>query len=147
MPLKNRDRIEVVAKTFLVNNAGAVLVLWRSEDDAQNPGRTDIPGGKIDAGEDVFAAAVREIREEAGIDISPTNLKVVYAHTDTTDKHFLAVVRIVCTAKFNSDTFELSDEHSRAAWLSVEDALKELPPNGVWHKALHFCWQNNLLPK
>jgi 8-oxo-dGTP pyrophosphatase MutT (NUDIX family) len=36
-----------------------------------NPGQWALPGGKLDPGEDAVAGALRELHEEAGLDIAP----------------------------------------------------------------------------
>jgi 8-oxo-dGTP pyrophosphatase MutT (NUDIX family) len=36
-----------------------------------NAGQWALPGGKLDAGEDAVAGALRELREEAGLDVAP----------------------------------------------------------------------------
>ncbi|MDR7277737.1 NUDIX hydrolase [Catenuloplanes atrovinosus] len=56
----------VLAGCVITDAGGRILLLHR-----RTAGRVqwEIPGGKIDAGEDARAAAVREVREEVGVDV------------------------------------------------------------------------------
>lgn len=59
----------------VVRNAdGLVLLVKRADDD-----NWELPGGRIDVGESAAAAAVREVAEEAGVDIELTGLAGVYS--------------------------------------------------------------------
>jgi coenzyme A diphosphatase len=53
----------------------AVLLVQRSERLRKHPAETTFPGGSLAAGEDATAAALREAREEAGLD--PAGLRLV----------------------------------------------------------------------
>lgn len=51
---------------LVARDTGRVLLLKRSESVSTEPGTWAIPGGKVDRGETVQTAAIRELREEAG---------------------------------------------------------------------------------
>ena len=53
----------------VINAAGEVLLIRRSDND-----NWALPGGAIDLGESMVQAAVRETREETGIDCEVTGL-------------------------------------------------------------------------
>ena len=55
----------------VVVHEGQVLVGRRSDDAAEQPGRAEFPGGKVEPHETSAAAALRECLEEAGIAIRP----------------------------------------------------------------------------
>ena len=57
----------------VTNLAGEVLLIRRSDND-----NWAIPGGAIDLGESMMQAAVRETREETGIDCEVTGLVGIY---------------------------------------------------------------------
>ena len=64
----------------VVNEAGDVLMIRRSDND-----NWAVPGGAIDLGESMVQAAVRETREETGIECEITGLVGIY----TDPKHVL----------------------------------------------------------
>ena len=56
--------------------AGPELVLTRRRDDMRShPGQVSFPGGRLDAGETVVEAALREAHEE--VDLDPTSVEVI----------------------------------------------------------------------
>jgi ADP-ribose pyrophosphatase YjhB (NUDIX family) len=57
----------------VVNDAGEVLMIRRSDND-----NWAVPGGAIDLGESMVEAAVRETREETGIECRITGLVGIY---------------------------------------------------------------------
>jgi 8-oxo-dGTP diphosphatase len=63
---------------------GVGVVVWQDDEillvrraRAPRMGEWSIPGGGQDLGETVFEAAIREVREETGVTIRPTNIVTV----------------------------------------------------------------------
>ncbi len=59
---------------ILINRAGQVLLEKRSDD-----GSWRVPGGRVEPGESVTNAAIREVRDEAGLAIKIIRLLGVYS--------------------------------------------------------------------
>ena len=57
-------------KAFIVDG-DRLLLVQKSADDPHNPGKWEVPGGRMQFGEDVDNHLKREVREEVGIDIEP----------------------------------------------------------------------------
>jgi len=64
----------------VVNDDGAVLMIRRSDND-----NWAVPGGAIDLGESMVQAAIRETREESGIECQITGIVGIY----TDPKHVI----------------------------------------------------------
>jgi ADP-ribose pyrophosphatase YjhB (NUDIX family) len=101
----------------VVNDAGDVLMIRRSDND-----NWAVPGGAIDLGESMVEAAVRETREESGIECRITGIVGIY----TDPKHVLLYTSngevrqefsIVLTAGVMGGTLTPSDESSEVAWV------------------------------
>jgi 8-oxo-dGTP pyrophosphatase MutT (NUDIX family) len=132
----------LVAKVLVVNPKGEVLTLRRSKTDIRRPGEGDIPGGWVDEGEDLVTAAVRETQEEAGIQLMPPDLHLVYAGTAMRDG------KNVCWLFFIGRTSEtevkLSFEHDKFEWLPLDKAIEAIPYK-TQNDFLLYVRDNNLL--
>jgi len=108
-----------------------VLTLQRAPD-TRRPTSWEMVHGKIDAGEKPEQAAVREVREETGLEIDALyNLTVnpFYLHESQTVQ--LAIVFVSFVA--DDSEVKISEEHQAYEWLSVEDAARRF----TWPRAAH----------
>lgn len=63
---------------WLVNSKGEILLQHRSEDKESHPNCWDISAaGHVSSGEDAITSALREVKEEIGLDISTNDLKQI----------------------------------------------------------------------
>lgn len=69
-------------------------------------GRWVFPGGYVDRGEEIRTAALREAREEAGIDVALDGLVGIYSYPGTT------AIIVVYRAHWVSGTLAVDDESS-----------------------------------
>lgn len=67
-----RDRFPIIVHTFLLR--GASVLLLRRADTGFADGMYGLPGGHLHAGERISAAALRECREETGVEIELDDL-------------------------------------------------------------------------
>jgi 8-oxo-dGTP pyrophosphatase MutT (NUDIX family) len=107
-----------------------VLVLQRAPD-AIRPGSWETVYGKIDPGERPEQAAVRELREETGLELNAlynVTVSSFFLHTSQTIQ-----MAIVFAAFVESDSgVTLSEEHQRFEWLSVDEACDRF----TWPRAV-----------
>jgi len=98
-----------------------VLALQRGKD-TRCPGSWETVHGHIDPGEEPEDAAIREVREEAGLTVERLyNVRVqpFYIH-----KNHTLQLAVVFAAFVSADTdVTIGVEHQRAEWLSVPEAL------------------------
>lgn len=71
------DRHLIDVHVLLVR-AGRVLLSRRRDPNPLFDGRWHLPSGKLDAGESVLEAAVREAEEEIGVRLDPAGLRLVH---------------------------------------------------------------------
>ena len=64
------QRQQFAQKAF-ISRGDEILALQKSTDDPHNPGRWEMPGGRMNFGEDVDAHLIREVREETGVTVRP----------------------------------------------------------------------------
>jgi 8-oxo-dGTP diphosphatase len=109
-----------VAVAVFIERDGQVLLVRR----AMNPerGKWALPAGYVDYGEDPREAAMREVREETGLEIEITRLVNVESSPGT----FGASIIIVYAASVANGTAQPQDDAEAVLWLSASDPLPEL---------------------
>ncbi|MEO7364411.1 MAG: NUDIX hydrolase [Candidatus Saccharimonadales bacterium] len=112
--------LRTVAKAILVRG-DRILLLRRSDTDDRRPLQWDLPGGMVDAGEDLKAACVREVHEEAGISITIDDCKTAFAMTESVTETMYATF-VFFIAKAEGEV-TLSYEHCEAAWMTLDEAI------------------------
>lgn len=95
---------------------GEEVLLIRRRDN----GRWDLPGGAVNVGEEVEAAARRELREEAGLTAGPLTLLDVFsggAHRHAyPDGNVVAWVTVLYTARHEGGEAQAADDAAQLAW-------------------------------
>jgi 8-oxo-dGTP diphosphatase len=104
----------------LRNEKGEFLLLRRSENSHSNPGKWDLPGGKLIRGEPLEEAVVREVWEETGISIVHGEI-AGYATFELPEKKVIAVVY---NEGYIIADIKLSHEHTEYIWSSLDSILK-----------------------
>ena len=89
------------------------MLLKRPGDCEWNPGKWDLPGGKIEAGEALDDALKREAREETGLEIDVRSL--IEAVEDESNNYRL--VHLIFDSGKVLGKVELSDEHNSFKWV------------------------------
>lgn len=117
------DKQIVVIVKGIILHQDKVLILKRSENDRINPGKWEFVGGKINFGEKLEDALMREVKEEASIDIVID--EVLYATNYRTSPVRNDVV-IVYKCRALNDKVTLSKEHTAFKWADEEELRKYL---------------------
>ncbi len=103
---------KVVAGVIAVED-GRLLLTRRAINPAH--GKWTFPGGYVDWGEPVDAAAVRETYEETGLEVALQGLVGVYSYAAT------PVVIVVYEARVTGGTLQLCHENDRIEWVTAEE--------------------------
>jgi len=109
-----------VAAVVFIEQEGRVLLVRR----AMNPerGKWALPAGYIDDGEDPREAAIREVREETGLDVEITELVDV----QTGPLPLGASIVIIYAARVVSGTAHPLDDVDEVLWVAASDPLPDL---------------------
>ena len=79
-----KEKFGIAIKCLLKNEYNKYLILKKTEEEAKNDGSEnlyDIPGGRMEYGEDIIDTLVREVFEETGAEIIPIKIVGKYYHT------------------------------------------------------------------
>lgn len=111
MGKKGNKRINfaIAVKAFIVDNKSRLLILKRASNDVQTPGIWEIPGGRLNPGEDPFIGLKREIKEETSLDIKIIRPLTIRYFTRK-DKQIITMIIFLC--KPIGGRIKLSEEHS-----------------------------------
>jgi 8-oxo-dGTP pyrophosphatase MutT (NUDIX family) len=105
-------------------DTGRVLLLQRGPGAKFGAGLWDLPVGKCDAGEPVTAAAVRELREETGLEVDPADLSLTHvvhaARGVEAPGGFLTVVFTTHRWRGTAHNAE-PGKHARVEWVPADD--------------------------
>ncbi len=99
----------IAVKAFIVDNKNRLLILKRRSNDVQKPRTWEIPGGRLNPGEDPFIGLKRETKEETSLDIKIIRPLTIRYFTRK-DKQIIIMIIFLC--KPIGGSIKLSKEHS-----------------------------------
>ena len=130
MPYTKNNKLHIVSVVAVIrNNEGKYLVLKRSDREIAYPGMYTFPGGKVEDNETVEETLIKEIKEEANLDLKPGKILLKDKSFIRPDDQTVKVFSYLCEVE-NSDDIKISDDFTDYKWISFED-LKNIPHVGI----------------
>ncbi len=121
-------KLLLVAACALVDRDGRVLLARRPQD-KDHAGLWEFPGGKVEQGETIEQALVRELREELGIEPCETCLQPFAFATHTHGDQQLLMPLFVCR---QWDGFARPHEGQAIKWVRPQDMHGiDMPPADI----------------
>lgn len=117
------DNYRVAAKAFIVRD-GKLFMMKRRANDPHKPGKLDIPGGRLELGEDPYEGLKREVREEVNGEVEilmPVDVK----HFIRDDGQKITLIMFLCNLK--TEEIILSEEHQEQMWIDIDTELDTIP--------------------
>lgn len=128
------DTFHLGIKALIKDQSGNILILMADPAHliGQTQGHWDLPGGRLQVGEDPVMALKREVAEETGI----TNMKVVrhmnmdlskmrIPHSADSASTGLILSVYECTIPADA-SIKISEEHTHYAWVAPAEARDKL---------------------
>ena len=111
----------LTVRGIIKNDNGEILIVKRHPKSRTDPEMWELPGGKVEKGEDFDVALVREIKEETSLDGKIGD----FCEAVQNDYMHKRTVQIMMYLKDIKGEVEISDEHIDWMWASL-DTLKTL---------------------
>jgi 8-oxo-dGTP pyrophosphatase MutT (NUDIX family) len=117
-------RVQFAQKAVIVH-AGQVLMVRKSSTDPHRPGLWELPGGRLQPGEGLDDALVREVLEEVELAVVPGRPLALWSWTLGTAPDAPSVVAVarLCTAAADATLPAVPGEVDRAVWVPTADVL------------------------
>jgi mutator protein MutT len=124
------ERFHIAVSVNIILQKDGRYLLLRRANTGWADGYYTMPAGHLDGGEALTAAAVREAKEEVGIDIDPHDLKLVHTmhrsnkedDQERLDFYFLA-------QKWHGEPYIAEPKADRLDWFSLSDLPKHTLEN------------------
>lgn len=121
------DKVVLLASALIQNKKGEVLLLKRSNTSKTYKHYWQVPEGKIENGETILQALLRELQEELGLAVNSAKLQSNYiVDFKAVSTHFLVLRTVFNIEEKHNDTFQLSYEHEAFGWFTPNEAIKRL---------------------
>ena len=104
-------------------------MIKRRPNDVQKPSIWELPGGRLELGENPVTGIKREVKEETGIDIEVLHPFSVN-HFTRADGQNITMLVFLC--KGLSDEIKISEEHTGFEWVPLENCKEKL--SDYFHK-------------
>lgn len=117
------EKYQKIVSTGFLFNKGRVLAVKRAETETFLPGYFEMPGGKIDFGEDPELALKREYEEEVGLKINVGKPFRTFAYVSSGgDRHTVEIIYLVSLAAENQNIV-LGKDHTEFHWIGEDEVV------------------------
>ena len=125
----------LTALGILERSDGTILITRRSADKAWAPGHWEVSGGAVQAGEDSYSAALREVLEETGIDAADCHYEFIlsYRRESPGDNYFVDVYKFYLD--FDESELHLQTTETDGFRLVTKEEIRALGEAGLF---LHY---------
>ena len=128
-PKFKKDHVVTSVVSVIVNDDNEILLTKRSVPPFQ--GEWVMPGGKIDLGEPIVNALIREVREEVGLEVDVQDLVDVFEHVTPGEDNYHFVILYYRCRPLSCDIRHNRDEVAEARWVPHNELGDYKMPDGT----------------
>lgn len=121
-----KDYIGVGVGALILNEDGEIFMARRGKKVTNEAGLWEFPGGKLEFGEKLRDAVVREIKEEFDIDIEVIELLDAVDHILPDEHQHWVSPSFICRLKSGEPRIVEPDKCDEICWFKVEDIPKDI---------------------
>lgn len=122
------NEYHIVEEVWIINKKGEILLTQRSKDKKSNPLKWECTAGSVLKGETTYEGALREIKEEIGLEL---NLKDLIYFGNKVDKtHHAIVDKWIIRKDIKISDLNFSDEEVQDAKYVTKDEFEKMMNNG-----------------
>lgn len=124
---------------------GKILLLKLRSISAHDPGKWEIPGGKVKKGEFFDEALRREYLEETGLEIIIESLYNVIQNNYTACKtnEEIKSIQLIMKVTAESDEVTISEEHDDYNWFTKKEVCRLIDENQLTRAAMNSFKKND----
>ncbi len=130
--------VQFAQKAVVTDDSGRILLVRKSDDDPNQPGRWELPGGRLIPSEDPVDHMIREVREETGLFVSPGPLIDLWSWQMSWRGEHVQVIAVSRYCKINramrpvKPSPEADDYLAEQRWFDLSDVpMQDLIPSQV----------------
>ena len=114
-----------VAADLVIVYQDELLVIKRNENSEAFPGVLALPGGFLDMHETIEQAAVRELKEETGIDLDELDLSLIDVYSGVNRDPRQRTIGVAFYHTFPvKPIVQAGDDAAECHWISIDDVIK-----------------------
>lgn len=129
------ERIQKIGVTAFIFHKGKVLVLKRSQKEKFLPGYWEMPGGKVEFGEDINEAVAREVKEETNLDVKVIGPYAAFSYVSDDGNRHTVDIQFRVEVIGDIDDLKTTEAHDETKWVS-ENELDNLEISGSMKEAI-----------
>jgi ribonuclease HI len=116
---------QYIISLVIIKRNQKLLLIRRSDGDVRFKGQYELPGGRVDFGEDPKENVVRDVKQKLGISIESPKLLDVVSYVDQYDNTRQYLLQIFTLTLENNDKIYLSSGHDEFVWEKQSDIRSE----------------------
>ncbi|MCA9385976.1 NUDIX hydrolase [Candidatus Dojkabacteria bacterium] len=113
-------RTQLVVASFIIHEK-KLLIVRRSKKENFFPGVYELPGGKVDFGENPIEAVIRECKEETNLDITVIDPYFVFDYMSKNDSQHNVEIHFLVDLHSAPDDLILTPGHDDFAWVDTNE--------------------------